>query len=76
MRMGKKRAGGDIAKRSYPLQRLRWVNLTCTIRPGEHTFEFSANSIDPLQMVALVTRSREGFEKCENNVIELVGIFY
>jgi len=47
------------------------------LRPlREYTFELNAYSMDPLQMVALATRSREGFEKCENNAIELVGIFY
>lgn len=59
----KKEADGDIAKRSYALRRLRRVNLTCTIGPGECTLELNAKSMDPLQAVALVIGSREGFER-------------
>ena len=44
-----------------------------SLGPGEYTFD---NAMGPLQVVALVTRSREEFEKRENNAVELVGIFH
>jgi hypothetical protein len=50
--------------------------LTCTTGRGEYTSELNANAMDALQMVVLATGSREGFEKCENNAVELGGIFY
>jgi hypothetical protein len=47
--------------------------LTCTTGRGEYTSELNADSMDPLQVVALVIRSREGFEQGENDAVELAA---
>ena len=57
----KKETAGDIAKRSYTLQRLKMSYLGPVQSGGKYTLELNANSMGPLQIVAPVTLSREGF---------------